>query len=762
MDLRPVLARAIPVAIASAAFTTVVQVESFGVRIAPTLPMRERLALGAAIPLVQWQAVVVAAAMGLLVASVARTRATAALGLALFVVTHALVAFDQTAYRLFGEHMAMAQTEGGWRDLAAELPALLGSGIAAGGLLLLANLALLGITTSILARRLRRPVTVRTGRWMAAGAVWLVGGFVVSRRVDARRLDEYPLSQLFASSTPAMPTVGGIVPRDVLYRLRDSTWRDDDSSVAVAAAERVRSHYRAPNVLLIVLESVGSEQLLPGGRFDARVTPRLAARAANAIVLPELYSVYPATTRAHVPLMTGGRTITWGSVSDELTHRLNAPTFVSALKTGGYHTGLFAAPDLRFGSLADFYRTMPWDTLVYYLDGGKALAKKDEIHSWGVNEDAVRPLAVSWADSARSDGRPFFLEFHTIATHHPYGTWGNDRGPATADDDRSRYINSLHYTDAVIGRLLRDLDDRHLLQNTIVAITGDHGEAFAEYHANNYVHRNALFEENVRNFLVLLTPGVETNATVRRLGSQGDVMPTVASLAGVATGDVEGQDLLSPRYAPRIAYFYKDVAPAQSGLRDGRWKYIVRRDGTGAQLFDLATDSTEQRNVAARHPARIAAYRELTSAWYIQMNDEYTARLVGWDSAGRRRVTRRNLAEMSPPQLRVGHFTGEAGEGFVETRVVSPNDKIYVFNRWGFLPGDVPVRIAIVSPSRLLYVEEMTIRSDWDTSWYHPALDAGKEEGRWEVTVWRGATALARTTFEVKASRLRALGSPGD
>ena len=62
------------------------------------------------------------------------------------------------------------------------------------------------------------------------------------------------------------------------------------------------------------------------------MTPVLAALADDALIFPDLYGVYPATTRAHVPIMTGGRAITWGSVGDELTLPLRAPTLVSALR----------------------------------------------------------------------------------------------------------------------------------------------------------------------------------------------------------------------------------------------------------------------------------------------------------------------------------------------------------------------------------------------------------------------------------------------
>jgi arylsulfatase A-like enzyme len=748
VDDRSLLSRAAVPAALSALVTLVVQAENLAQRVAPELSASATTKIALLFPFVEWRVIVAAIVVGFVCAYASRARRGAVAAAAIFAAIHLLIAFDQTAFRLFGAHMSIGQMDGGWRGIFTDAPALAGAAVRAGGVVFVVNLLLIAAATFMV----WRGSTIRFRPSIATIAYALIA-LIVAPRIDAHGLDEHPLGSLLSSAEAAIPTSDVHLSQATLDSLRDSTWRDGDTVNAALAAATVRSAYRSPNVVLIVLESVGSEQLLPGGRLSPAVTPRLASLADHAMIFPNIYGNYPATTRAHVPIMTGGRTITWGAVDDELTHRITAPTFVSALHDAGYRTGLFAAPDLRFGSLADFYRAMPWDTVMYYLDGRSPFTKRQEIHSWGVNEDAVRPFAVSWA-ALRSGAAPFFLEFHTIATHHPYGTWGGDRGPEDGTDDHARYLNSLHYTDAAIGRLLDGLQANGMLSNTIIAITGDHGEAFAEFHTNNTLHRNAIWEENIRNFLILLTPSIKTGAVLPRLGNHGDLMPTVLALAGVPARDVKGQDLLAASYRPTIEYFYKDIAPQQTGLRDGRWKYIEHRDGTAPQLFDLTSDPTEQHNVAAANRARVARYHGLAAAWYVQTNDEFTARLAGWDSTGKRRITHRNLGAMTPPEIAVGHYSRGAGEHFIPTPVMGPNDPLYVLNRWGVLPGDVDVRLAIVSPSHRIYEEEVRIAADWDTSWYHASsLDTGKEPGEWRVSVWRGAQRIAATSFRVTYGR---------
>lgn len=768
MAPRAVLVRtALAVAAWSAAFTFLVQCENLWLAAWGLGALRgSRLLLLAVFPFAQLPLLAVSAALGLAAAIAARWRRGRGVALVVLGVVHLLVVFDQTAYRLFGEHMSVSQVDGGWHDLRLTLPALLGSALHAITALFWLNLGALAFVVWRFHRALQgAPGTSAVPTWWrtaaAGGLSYALLSVPVSRLTDTRHLDEYPLAHLLGTASRSAPgTAGSRGPLASLVHLRDSTWRDDSAAARslASAASAFATPSERPNIVLVVLESVGSEQLLPGGRFSRDTTPMFASRAAHAVVFPNVYGVYPATTRAHVPIMTGGRAITWGSVSDELTHPLRANTMVRALKEAGYGAGLFAAPDLRFGSLADFYRTMPWDRVSYYLDGTTPLTAKDEIHSWGVNEDAMRPLAVEWADSTRRAGHPFFLEFHTIATHHPYGTWGNDRGPGRGDSDRARYANALHYTDAALGRLFDDLDRRGLLRNTLIAVTGDHGEAFAELHPGNLVHRNRLYEENIRNFLVLFWPRIAHGPVASpRIGGHGDILPTILHAAGISPVDVPGQDLLGAGYSPRTQFFYKDTGPAETGLRDGRWKFIGRRDGSAPQLYDLVADPREANNVAAQHPERVAEYRDLVADWYVAENDDFTGNLVGWDSAAHHRVSRSTIGQIVPPALRIGRFTGEPGVGFTPTPRIRPNDAIYVFTRWGFLPEDLTVQLVIVSPSRQVFTKELAISSDWDTSWYRPPLGRAKEEGRWQVSLWWGAQRLAVGTFEVSTKELRAL-----
>ena len=136
--------------------------------------------------------------------------------------------------------------------------------------------------------------------------------------------------------------------------------------------------------------------------------------------------------------------------------------------------------------------------------------------------------------------------------------------PPAPFEDRarwSRYWNALHYTDAMVGRLLDALAERGLLEDTLILVTGDHGEGFGRWHDGNFAHGPHLYEESVKTFLMVSTPGLHYAPSpplmAHRVGSFGDLLPTVLSLTGIGAVAVPGQDLFSPAYTRPGQYFFK-------------------------------------------------------------------------------------------------------------------------------------------------------------------------------------------------------------
>ncbi len=120
-----------------------------------------------------------------------------------------------------------------------------------------------------------------------------------------------------------------------------------------------------------------------------------------------------------------------------------------------------------------------------------------------------------------------FLDFEGIGEF--YRGIGYE-GPFPGNNDWGKYGNVLHYNDHIIGRLVEALRRRERLDNTVIVISGDHGQAFGRRHARNFAHRNFLYEENIRNFLIVLDfARIAGPLIVDRTGFIGDIADYSAS-----------------------------------------------------------------------------------------------------------------------------------------------------------------------------------------------------------------------------------------
>ena len=222
----------------------------------------------------------------------------------------------------------------------------------------------------------------------------------------------------------------------------------------------------------------------------------------------------------------------------------------------GYATALFSGERLdgdasnSFLSRAGYQKYYDFATDVQGRD-----VKSNSIHSWGAREEYTLGRIEQWLTSERPADRPFYLEYMNAATHHPYGAppgFSTIRPSSGKEGGKhDDYLNALNYTDHAIGALLDFLNEKGLLENTIIAVTGDHGEAFADIHTDNFLHRDFVYDENVRDYLLLsdgATLKQESESPIRssRIGSTGDIMPSLLAVLGAPAPDVQAATC-SPR-----------------------------------------------------------------------------------------------------------------------------------------------------------------------------------------------------------------------
>ena len=219
--------------------------------------------------------------------------------------------------------------------------------------------------------------------------------------------------------------------------------------------------------------------------------------------------------------------------------------------------------------------------------------------------DELTPAAARGALDWVGDRR-FFAWIHVDYPHHPYEP--NDLVDF-GEADIDRYDGEIARADAEIGNVLRLLEDRGLLERTIIVFAADHGEEFGE-HGGRY-HASSLHEEQIHVPLLLHIPGFHAQRIARPVGLV-DVVPTLLECVGVPIPpELDGLSLLReppPGVTTAYSEFY-DGELRQRAIVSGRWKLIDDLADHRRQLYDLSSDPAEQRDLAASLPGVTAELR---------------------------------------------------------------------------------------------------------------------------------------------------------
>ena len=223
----------------------------------------------------------------------------------------------------------------------------------------------------------------------------------------------------------------------------------------------------------------------------------------------------------------------------------------------------------------------------------------------------------------------------------------------------SIYDNSIRWTDGLLGIFLDHLAAEGYLENTLIVLASDHGEAFRERGVEGHARR--VFRESTEvpfllSFPFRLEPGIQVETRSRNV----DIWPTLFDLLGLEPPEQsDGRSLVpdlvaaargeDPPEADRLGYAHLDQHWGQRGrdplptvaVADGALRY-VRAEELGAEVesvFDASVDPAELQNLAAEDKDRLVRMRA--------MADSYLESEPPWGEA-----PKRDIGEMELNQLR--------------------------------------------------------------------------------------------------------------
>ena len=240
----------------------------------------------------------------------------------------------------------------------------------------------------------------------------------------------------------------------------------------------------------------------------------------------------------------------------------------------------------------------------------------------------------------------------------------------TVREVKDLYDGAIAYTDDNIARIMKTLDELGLDETTVVAVTGDHGEAFGE-HDVYFTHDFTLYDEVLRVPLVMrYPPAIEAGTAIPQQVRLMDLAPTLLELSGIeptTLGDIDAVSLVPLVEGGSLPYLdaYAESAPRRSMfpehkrvyfdgnrgkwrmVRTDQWKLIriPHPDGDRYELYDLVNDPNETSNLYDELPGEAGKLIPVLEAWMradpardADKSAEEDAELEGLDPAAEQQL----------------------------------------------------------------------------------------------------------------------------
>jgi tetratricopeptide (TPR) repeat protein len=403
--------------------------------------------------------------------------------------------------------------------------------------------------------------------------------------------------------------------------------------------DRVSESHNTPrstrsNVLLVTIDTLRADRVGRG------FTPAIDELARRGTAYRSVRAAAPLTLPSHVSLFTGTLPPVHGVRENGVVFDKKTPTIARAFKNAGYRTAAFVGAyvlNRRFG-LDDGFDT--------YDDAVRRDLEKAELLEAQRPGAEVVDAALTWLASGET---PFFLWIHMYDPHAPYTPPAEYLEKA----EGKPYDGEVAYADAQVGRVIARLREKGLIDRTIVAVTGDHGEGLGDH--GETTHGMLAYDATLCVPLVIAMPGTDA-ATDDTPLSLAELGPRLLHAAGLRDAP-ERLPVYSETVYPRRAGWH-----ALSVLADERWK-LIRSSET--ELYEIGSDRSETANVAAAHPTIVQAMA--TAIDGLQAGAK-TATTVSADAAERLRA--------------LGYVSGSSAIRSDDSRAPNPAGTIEAWTRF--------------------------------------------------------------------------------
>jgi len=442
---------------------------------------------------------------------------------------------------------------------------------------------------------------------------------------------------------------------------------------------------RPPNVMLVVLDTTRSDILSCYG-YSKPTTPTLDRLASEGTLFTNAHATDFWTLPSHASLLTGQYPSRHQATSE--TNRLpgQAETLAESLRRAGYRTAAFVS-NVWVSRERGFHQGFETFEEMW------AAGTHDDTYSF---DKAGTRAARTWLDRNALAGKPFFLFVNFNTAHLPYSPtplalveltpgarpldrvarlrqvksmWSHLGGELVFDEMDFQILNELYeaevnMVDSLVGKLVDELEEQGVLDDTLVIITSDHGENIGDHGMID--HLLSMHETTIRIPLIIRFPARFPPGSIRSdLVSQVNIAPTVIDVAGLAAryrqyrhrslaqADAEppafviaenerpinGIELMKSRFPD---FDVESIDHRIRMLRTNRHK-LIWHSNEKVELFDLKLDPAEEVDIAASRP---------------ELRDRLILSLMQWMRPDCRCRTRRTLLRRDVAADGVDHAAG--------------------------------------------------------------------------------------------------------
>lgn len=476
----------------------------------------------------------------------------------------------------------------------------------------------------------------------------------------------------------------------------------------LSAAAAQSTQPARPNVIIVLSDDQGYGDFSCNGNPVLK-TPALDRLARESVRLTDFH-VAPMCTPTRGQLLSGMDACRSGATSvcaGRSFLKRGIPTMADAFTAGGYKTALFGK-----WHLGDSYPNLPqyrgFGETVHHLGWGitsmadywcNDLFNGHFLHDGKLQEypgyctDVWFNLSIDWIKERKERNEPFFLYLPTNAPHGPHWAPDEYKPPYAGPKLPTGFFAMIANLDENMGRLDRVLRETGLAENTIVIFFHDNGGTAGTqlFNAGMRGKKTTYYEGGHRSFCLLRAPGEMFGKAraVDDLTQVQDLLPTLIDVCGLPMppkARFDGTSLRgllagsAPLAERTLVVQYGQVPKKfESAVMWKKWRLVH-----GTELYDLARDPGQLRDVAAEHADVVARLRKHYETWWAGIEpglDDFSPLSIGARQENPVQLSAADWANVYCDNMR-NLRTGKNANGVWHLQVEADGEYEIALRRW--------------------------------------------------------------------------------